>query len=215
MDKQMSRAQIASARSVAKTLRVSRRSILYFARTILLLLILALLCAGAFISAARLSNTYILVSEGMTLRAESMLKKIDDPDLLMYFTSDCINGDAALRAQSMAPYGDFSITGYEYDMIVDKMHVFPWQSSLYVEVTERITSIKATASDSSLSAPAWTPIRYRLRLSYLEGRWYISTVELVEVNPTLSPANTPDMNRSPIPMVTATPEPTPIAVTVP
>ena len=206
MEKHMTRAEIASARSVAKTLRVSRRSILFFVRSILLLLIISLLCIGAFVSTARLSNTYILVNEGMKLRIESMLKRTDDPDLLMYFTADCLKSDAALRAQSVAPYANDSITGYEYDLTVTKMHAFPWQSALYVEVIEQVTAMKgASLSDASTSLPAWTPIRYRLRFESLEGRWYIASIELVEVNPELPAANTPDPNRSAIPMATPTP----------
>lgn len=205
MEKQMTRAEIASARSVAKTLRVSRRSILFFARSILLLLILSLLCITAFVSTARLSNTYILVNEGMKLRTESMLKRTDDPDLLMYFTSDCLKSDAALRAQSVAPFSNYSITGYEYDLTVTKMHVFPWQSALYVEVIEQVTAMKGASLSDASSLPAWTPIRYRLRFASIEGRWYITSIELVEVNPELPAANTPDPNRSAIPMATPTP----------
>ena len=83
MSKQMSRAQIAAARSVAKTLRVSRRSLQFFIRTILLILLVVLLCAAAFSTAARLSNLYIIINEGMNLRAASMLRGGDDPDLVM------------------------------------------------------------------------------------------------------------------------------------
>ena len=80
MDKKMTRAEIAAARSVAKTLRVSRRSLQFFIRTILLILLIGLLCAGSFLTAARLSNLYIIINEGMTLRAASLLRGGDDPD---------------------------------------------------------------------------------------------------------------------------------------
>ena len=213
MDKKMTRAEIAAARSVAKTLRVSRRSLQFFIRTILLILLIGLLCAGSFLTAARLSNLYIIINEGMTLRAASLLRGGDDPDLLMYFTADCIRSDAALRSVSIAPYADYTITDYEYDLNVDSMHVFPWQSSVYAEVTEQITSMKGSSSvDGSSGVPAWTPIRYRLRFERVDGRWYISLIELVELNPTLPVANTPDPNRSPIPMVTPTPAPTPVEI---
>ena len=213
MSKQMSRAQIAAARSVAKTLRVSRRSLQFFIRTIRLILLVVLLCAAAFSTAARLSNLYIIINEGMNLRAASMLRGGDDPDLVMYFTVDCIRSDLALRSKSIAPYADYTISDYEYDLNVEKMHVFPWQSSLYAEVTEQITSMKGSSSlDGSAGVPAWTPIRYRLRFEQVNGRWYISAIELVELNPILPAPNTPDPNRSPLPMVTPTPEPTPVLI---
>ena len=217
MDKKISKAEIAVTKSAVKTLRTTRRSIMFFIRTILLVLLIVLLCVAAFITTARLSNSYILVNEGMPLRASSMLHGVEDPDLAYYFTSDCITEDAALRAQSVSAFQDFSVSDYEYDLVIDKMHVFPWQASTYVDVTEQIKSIKASAllESGTSDVPEWTPIRYRLYLQQIDARWYICTIELLEVNPVLPAANTPDPNQSPLPMVTPSPEPTPIAFQVP
>lgn len=217
MDKKISKAEIAVTKSTVKTLRTTRRSIMFFIRTILLVLLVVLLCVAAFLTTARLSNSYILVNEGMPLRAASMLHGVEDPDLAYYFTSDCIVEDAALRAQSISTFQNFSVSDYEYDLIIDKMHVFPWQASTYVDVTEQIKSIKASAllESGASDVPEWTPIRYRLYLQQIDARWYIHTIELLEVNPVLPAANTPDPNQSPLPMVTPSPEPTPIAFQIP
>lgn len=217
MDKKISKAEIAVTKSAVKTLRTTRRSIMFLIRTILLVLLIVLLCFAAFISTSRLSNSYILVNEGMPLRAASMLHGVEDPDLAYYFTADCIAEDATLRAQSVSAFQGFSVSDYEYDLIIDKMHVLPWQASTYVDVTEQINAIKATflLESGTSSVPEWTPIRYRLYLQQVDGRWYISTVELLEVNPSLPAPNTPDPNQSPLPMATPTPEPTPIAFQVP
>ena len=217
MDKKISKAEIAATKSAVKTLRTTRRSIIFLIRTILLVLLVVMLCVAAFITTARLSNSYILVNEGMPLRAASMLHGVDDPDLANYFTNDCITEDAALRMQSVSAFQDFTVTDYEYDLIIDKMHVFPWQASTYIDVTEQITAIKATAllESGASEVPRWTPIRYRLYLQQIDARWYIRTIELLEVNPVLPPANTPDPDLSPLPMVTPSPEPTPISVQVP
>ena len=190
-------------------------SILYFIRTILLALLIVLLCALAFLTAARFSNAYILVNEGMPLRAATMLYGGDDPDLAIYFTGDCVRNDAALRAKTVAAFAPFSVTGYEYDLAIKRMHVLPWQPNSYVDVIEQITSIKAASqADAPASAvPTWTPIRYRLHLVRIDGRWYIGSIDLIALDPSLPAANTPDPNRSPIPMVTPTPEPTPVLVT--
>ncbi len=217
MDKKISKAEIAATKSAVKTLRTTRRSIIFLIRTILLVLLVVMLCVAAFITTARLSNSYILVNEGMPLRAASMLHGVDDPDLANYFTNDCITEDAALRMQSVSAFQDFTVTDYEYDLIIDKMHVFPWQASTYIDVTEQITAIKATAllESGASEVPRWTPIRYRLYLQQIDARWYIRTIELLEVNPVLPPANTPDPDLSPLPMVTPSPEPTPISFQVP
>ena len=217
MDKKISKAEIAATKSAVKTLRTTRRSIIFLIRTILLVLLVVMLCVAAFITTARLSNSYILVNEGMPLRAAPMLHGVDDPDLANYFTNDCITEDAALRMQSVSAFQDFTVTDYEYDLIIDKMHVFPWQASTYIDVTEQITAIKATAllESGASEVPRWTPIRYRLYLQQIDARWYIRTIELLEVNPVLPPANTPDPDLSPLPMVTPSPEPTPISFQVP
>ena len=217
MEDKMTRAKVEAARQTAKTLRISRRSIFYFIRTVLIILVTVLLCVLAFICASRVSNLYILISEGMPLRADSMLHGVDDPDLTTYFTPDCIRNDATLRAQSMSAYEQFTFSGYEYDITIDKMHVFPWQTRIYVDAIEQISSIKGSASTDASSAeiPAWTPIRYRLDMEHINGRWYISAISLIEVNPKLPAENTPDPNRSPIPMATFTPEPSAIIVTMP
>lgn len=217
MDKKISKAEIAATKSAIKTLRTTRRSIIFLIRTILLVLLIVMLCVAAFITTARLSNSYILVNEGMPLRAASMLHGVDDPELAYYFTSDCITEDAALRMQSISVFRDFTVSSYEYDLIIDKMHVFPWQASTYVDVTEQITSIKASAllESGAVEVPEWTPIRYRLYLQQIDSRWYIRTIELLEVNPALPAANTPDPDQSPLPMVTPTPEPTPISIQIP
>lgn len=217
MEQQMSKKEIAAAQSTANTLRVSRRSILFFVRTILLILIIVLVCLVAFLAAARISNSYILINEGMALRASSILNALDDPDLAIYFTADCLEQDTSLRAQSVARFAGYTVNSYDYDLSVDRFHVMPWQSSIYVDVIENITSIKATASSEAAGSatPEWTPIRYRLYLKNIDSRWYVDSIELLELNPELPAANTPDPNRSPIPMATPTPEPTAITFEVP
>lgn len=217
MDTNANKADIAATQSVVNTLRITRRSIMFFIRTILITVFIVLLCCAGFITAARLSNCYILINEGMSLRASSMLLGGDNPDLAVYFTSDCIKNDAALRSQSTSQFTDFTISNYEYDLIVDSMHVFPWQHDTYIDVIEQITSIKASApAESGISTiPEWAPIRYRLHVEQIDARWYISAIELVEVNPALPSINTPNPDMSPLPMVTPTPEPTPIAFQIP
>lgn len=213
----MTKSDIAFTKSVAKTLRITRRSILFFIRTVILLLLIVFLCVIAFITASRLSNSYILINEGMTLRASSMFQGEDDPDLAVYFTEECISNDAALRSQSKLPFSNYTIYDYEYDLIIDSMHVYPWQAETYADVIEQISAIKASnLSENSLDGtPAWTPIKYRLYLKQIDARWYIDSIDLIEVNPSLPAANTPDPNVSPLPMVTFTPEPTPIVFTIP
>lgn len=203
--------EIRAARKQLRAVTAVRRSVFYFMRTILTILIIGALCILSFISAARVSNAYILVNEGMTLRAECILKDSPDSDLASYFTSDCILGDASQRETSAAPYAGISVSSYEYSLKIRNMHILPWHVNTYVDVVEQIRGIKGSVSvesDAGTAIPDWTPRMYRLHLGRTDGRWFIETVELLELNPKLDPPATPDPYADPLPIVTPSPVPT-------
>ena len=53
-----------------KRLRIARRSMMYVVRSLLLIILAVIVCIGAFLTAERYANLYILTSEGMAIRAE-------------------------------------------------------------------------------------------------------------------------------------------------
>ena len=203
--------EIRAARKQLRAVTGVRRSVFYFMRAILTVLIVATLCIFSFLSAARISNAYILVNEGMSLRAESILKNASVNDLAAYFTSDCIGTDKLQRETSAAPYAGSSVSSYQYDLSIASLHLLPWHVNTYVDVVEQIRSIRGSVSaESGISQiPDWTPRKYRLTLSKIENRWYIDSIELLELNPKIDPPATPDPYADPIPMTTPTPAPTP------
>lgn len=202
------REEIRKTKDSIRLLTMSRRTIFYLLKTILLITGIFCLCLFAFIVGSRTSNAYILVNEGMSLRAEAILQNGEVPDLVGYMTQAAMQEDAAQRAQSAAPYSGYTVTSYDYSISVDRLHLYPWHSELYVDVVEQINSISISVTDSSPTPelPKWTPIKYRLYLEKHEGRWFIGRVQLLELNPSIPPANTPDPYLEPLPMATATPE---------
>ena len=48
---------------------IARRSIWYLLRTLLVIALIVVLCLTAFVTAMHISNIYILVTEGLELRA--------------------------------------------------------------------------------------------------------------------------------------------------
>ena len=203
--------EIRAARRQLRAVTFVRRSVFYFMRSILTVLAVATLCVFSFLSAARLSNAYILVNEGMPLRAECILKNGSVNDLSAYFTSECIASDAMQRETSAAPYAGSTISSYQYDLSIANLHLLPWHVNTYVDVVEQIRSIHGSvSSESGISQiPDWMPRKYRLYLEKLDGRWYIVSIELLELNPKIDPPATPDPYADPIPMVTPSPAPTP------
>jgi len=203
--------EIRKARKQLRAVTCARRSVFYFMRTILMLLGVTLLCVLAFVSASRISNAYILVNEGMPLRADCILKNASTNDLGAYFTSACISNDAPQRETSAAPYTGATILSYEYSLSLSNLHNLPWHVNAYVDAVEQIRAIKGTMpseSGADGTIPDWTPRKYRLYLEKFDGRWYIGTVELLELNPKLDAPATPDPYADPIPMVTPSPVPT-------
>ena len=210
--------EIRAARKQLRAVTAARRSIFYFMRTILVVLAVAALCVVAFISSARISNAYILVNEGMPLRADCILKGTSPNEMAAYFSSDCINSDAPQREIGAAPYQGATITSYEYSLSIAGVHLLPWHTDPYVVVVEQIRAIRgsaATDAGTDAAIPDWTPRKYRLHLEQIDSRWYIGSVELVELNPKIAPAATPDPDADPIPMYTPTPTPLPSETPLP
>lgn len=205
--------EIRAARKQLRAVTAVRRSVFYFMRAILTVLAIGALCILSFLSAARVSNAYILVNEGMSRRTECILKNAPDNGLSTFFTVDCIETDAAQRETSTAAYGNVSVSSYEYSLKILKMHLLPWHINTYVDVVEQVNGIKGTVSaesGSDASIPEWAPRKYRLSIDRSDGRWMIGAIELLELNPKLEAPATPDPDASPLPIVTPSPVPTPV-----
>ncbi|MDP3448234.1 MAG: hypothetical protein Q8S22_09280 [Eubacteriales bacterium] len=196
-----------------KRLRAARRSMMYIVRTLLLIIMAAILCIGAFLTAERYSNLYILTSEGMALRAECVLADGARNDLEEYFTLTFLESDPAM---SDVTYANYTISDYNYDLTIDKISVLPWSMSATVTATERV-SLKGTINADQLGEdqnaadhplPEWTPKRYKIKFINTNARWYVSELTVIEENPDTSDFGTPDPNVSPIPAATPTPKPT-------
>ena len=186
---------------------------LYVVRTLLLIIMAAILCIAVFLTAERISNLYILTSEGMALRADCVLADGARNDLEEYFTLTFLQNDPAM---SDTTYSNYTITSYNYDLAIEKISVLPWSMSATVVATERV-SIKGNINADQISdgqnaddypPPKWTPVRYQITFINANARWYISELKVLEENPDLSNLGTPDPNESPIPAATPTPKPT-------
>ena len=196
-----------------KRLRIARRSMMYVVRTLMLIILACILCIGAFLTAERYSNLYILTSEGMALRAECVFADGARNDLEEYFTLTFLQGDPAMTD---ATYANYTISDYNYDLAIEKISVLPWSMSATVTATERVT-LKGTINADQLGEdqnaadfplPESTPKRYKIKFINTNARWYISEITLLSENPDSSDLGTPDPNESPIPAATPTPKPT-------
>ena len=202
--------KIKRMREHADRLSFFSRSSLYIARTIALVFLGVMLCVLAFVSCARLANLYILVNEGMALRAECILQDGPKEELDNYFTVECIAADGRLSDTTYQPY---TVTSYNYMLDFSRIRVWPWFKDLSVDVLEQtdriVGSANSNAVDPDSAPPPWTPIRYRLTVSKVKGSWRISSIITLTVAPKIDPLPTADPERSPLPMATPTVSPLP------
>lgn len=202
--------KIRKLREQADRLRFFSRSSLYIARTILLLFLGVMLCVLAFVSCARLANLYILVNEGMAQRIECILQDGAREELENYFTPECIARDGRLLDTT---YQAYTVSSYTYTLDFSRIRVWPWLKELSVNVLEQTDRIVGTpnsnAVDPDSAPPVWTPIRYRLTASRINGSWRISSITTLTVDPKIDPLPSPDPDRSPLPMATPTLSPVP------
>lgn len=192
--------------------RAAKRGIWYFMRVILIVALIALACYGVFTTAFRAANMYILVTEGLQLRAECIVADGPKEELKAYFTEAFLSRDTLLTD---TPYDDYNITSYDYRVEVNGFSVWPWSKTASFTVTSRMSSMSGVIredripenapEDAVYPLPEWEDGRYEVRFRLDNGRWYMYQMQLVDAAPTPVPLRTPDMNKTPVPMPTATP----------
>lgn len=178
----------------SETLGSARRSIWYILRAVLIISLLLGLIYAFFTEGLYISNMYIIVTEGMELRAETVLQNGPISDLKQYFTEDLLNSDALLNS---ALYQDYSIDSYEYRYTIKGVSVMPWSKTGTITYIERIPTIVGSPKSDDISEPLprWTSMLYKIRLRKEEGSWLISELLVVEVNPQEETLPTPDYSQ--------------------
>ncbi len=171
----------------------SRRSAWFVFRTTLLIALVVMLAFFAFLYAMDASNIYIIVTEAMTLRVECTLGEGDPNELYEYFMADFVDNDERIHDN---PYSSYEIDSYDYRLEINSLGLSLFATTATMTVTERVPYItgKGTANAPSASVPEWEAGRYLVSCLNVDGRWYISDVELLEANPPDIERPTPDMS---------------------
>lgn len=194
-------------------LHTAKRTMVYIVRTILIVMVTILLCALAFFTAERISNLYILASEGMSARMTAVLSRDSDRSgLEEYFLPSCIARDEWL---STDVYSNFTVSSSSCNLNIEKVSVLPWSSTATLIATEDVTVKGAILADkieegktsSDYPMPEWHGGRYEIDFVNDGERWYISNLKLLDEDPQEKPLNTPDLSKSILPMATPTPSP--------
>ena len=171
-----------------------RRFIWYLARRLLLLTIVAGLCTVTFYYAMNASNIYIVLKDGMAMRAQVIMMDESADDLTKFFQGTYLQRDENLQLAiaGLSPYGYYTVRGIDHRLTMTWMWCWPWENTARVEFTEtipridgRVNSADATAAqalygDSYESPPKWQGGRYSATLVKENNQWHIRSLSLLE-----------------------------------
>jgi hypothetical protein len=107
----------------------------FFVRKLTGIVIVILLIILATFIAYDMANIYVVANDGLTQRAETIINRQDPTDLNRFFTLKYLNSDSLFYSDQ---YRDYLITGYDYELKIKKLWVWPWQSRTEVIVEEYI-----------------------------------------------------------------------------
>ncbi len=167
-----------------------RRLIWYIATKLLLLICVLGLLTVAFYFSMNAANIYIILKDGMALRAQTVMMKLDKTDLNKYFARDYILRDPVLMSTENGtnPYERFDITGIDHRLSMEWMWGWPWEDSARATIVEQIPAIDGRILSSyrevtpreQWNVPRWAGARYNVVMIRENGQWHIRNMTLVE-----------------------------------
>ena len=189
------------------TLTVVFRFLWYIFSRILIWAIAAALVVLSFFAAMDYMNAKVLTKDGLQLRADVIIKGDDPTALSKVFSKNFLEQDTQL---SSSVYRSYAVTDIDYNADIGFRLILPWQSSIVLRVTEKVSRIDGTlvgGSDDTLSEtpPQWKNAVYNVKLVRYEGNWRIVSMDLIEELPMPTPSPSPTPSKTPKP--TATPAP--------
>ena len=160
----------------------------YIIRKLYIIVIVLALCVLAGLFAY--DNIYITTTarDGMTERAECILKKADTYNMYYLFTNNYMYNKYDEEA---AVYEEYQADYYIQSLDVHMVLVWPWSTECKVTVEERIIDMSGDyiGYNESLSEdytpPEWVAGEYELTLRKTNGVWKIDNIELKEELPPL------------------------------
>jgi hypothetical protein len=121
----------------------------FFVRKLTGIVIIILFIILAAFYAYDMANIYVVVNDGLSQRAQTVISRQDPSDLNRFFTLKYLNSDSLFYSDQ---YRDYLIQDFDYEMKIKKLWVWPWQSRTSVVVEEYIpeSSWKFSVTDEML-----------------------------------------------------------------
>jgi hypothetical protein len=109
--------------------------VFFLARKLVGIAIIILLIVLATFIAYDMANIYVVVNDGLSQRAETIIQSDDPADLNRFFTLKYLNSDTMFRSEQ---FKDYKIQDYNYELKIKKLWVWPWESETEMVVEESI-----------------------------------------------------------------------------
>ena len=157
-----------------------RRLVWYIASRLVLVCVLCGMLVCGFYMCLNTANIYVILNDGLEKRAEVILTRQEAEKLNFYFHADFLSTDPALEGafDGSSVYDDYTITDFDYELKIEKLWAWPWDSYATCTVVERIPSITGSVissrkSEASPTVPGWQGGRYDITLVKDDGGWKI------------------------------------------
>jgi len=157
-----------------------RRFVWFIAKKLIILCVLLGMLMCGFYMAMNISNIYVVLSDGLEKRVDVILTRQQAEELNKYFHADFLLADPALEGAlgGTSAYVDYNITGFEYDLKIEKLWAWPWDNYANCTVVERVPVINGTViasrrNEVSSRVPRWQGGRYDITLAKAGGQWKI------------------------------------------
>ncbi len=179
-----------------------RRLLWFIATRLVAITAIISLLVIVFYLAMNTANIYLLLDDGMKLRAGVILTREDADELTSFFTDEFLLSDRtlAIGLSEQSPYVDYNIDSYNYELSMEWMWAWPWENTATATIVEKVPRIVGSVRSSSKSLvtagvitstpPAWYGGRYNVTLRRINGQWKIDGLTQTQliVEPTAVPA---------------------------
>ena len=173
-------------------MRYFRRLIWYFASRLLILTLASGLMLMAFYLAMNASNMYVILKNGMSKRAQTVMMGTPEDGLQDYFTAACLDADPMLKTArdgTSAYQLYYTVSGFDHRISLRSVWCWPWDVTATATLEERIPAIDGRLNTAgrewqnalglSTSPPKWATANYRAMLVQQNGHWKIGSLTLL------------------------------------
>jgi hypothetical protein len=178
-------------------LKYIRRFVWYLASRLALCCCLIGVMTVVFYYAMNFTNMYVVIGDGMAMRAKIVMGVSDEvTELPKFFQQSCLERDEILlRAiNGENTYSQYDISGIDHRVNMSWMWCWPWDTSARVDFTESVPGIdgriKSEYKQAAVEAgkesgtdltypPKWTTTTYRAQMVRENGRWYIKNLTII------------------------------------